>query len=77
MRRLWEDVVVERGRAEVIVHVKDVRQEGLGGVLLHIHLLHLVLDQDGLPGDLFSWPRHPQQPRDPLKEQDPHLGKCF
>ena len=67
--------MVERRRAEVIVHVEDVRQEGLGGVLLHVHLLHLVLDQDCLPCDLLSWPRHPQQPRDPLKKKDSYLER--
>ena len=65
--------MVERGGAEVIVHVEDVRQERLGGVLLHVHLLHLVLDQDRLPSDLFSWTRHPQQPRDPLEKKDSYL----
>ena len=67
--------MVERGGAEVIVHVEDVRQERLGGVLLHVHLLHLVLDQDGLPRDLLSWSRHPQQPGDPLKKEYSHLER--
>ena len=65
--------MVERGRPEVIVHVEHVRQQGLRGVLLHVHLLHLVLDQDRLPSDLFSWTRHPQQPRDPLEKKDSYL----
>ena len=65
--------MVERRRAEVIVHVEDVRQEGLGGVLLHVHLLHLVLDQDRLPRDLRSRPGHPQKPGDPLEEKESYL----
>ena len=65
--------MVEWRRAEVIVHVEDIRQERLGGVLFHVHLFHLVLDQDGLPRDLLSWPRHPQQPRDPLEKKDSYL----
>ena len=32
------------GGHEVIVHVEHVGQEGLGGLLLQVQLLHLVLE---------------------------------
>ena len=32
------------GRSVVIVHVEHVGQEGLGGLLLQVQLLHLVLE---------------------------------
>ena len=66
-------MVVERGGSEVIVHIKDVGEQGLGGVLLQVHLLHLVLDQDRLPRDLCSWPGHPQKPGDPLEKKESYL----
>ena len=69
--------MVERGRPEVIVHVEHVRQQGLRGVLLHVHLLHLVLDQDRLPRDLRSWPGHPQKPGDPLEKKESCLKNQF
>ena len=69
------DVGVWQPRAgdKVIVHVKDVGQQRLGGLLLEVELLHLVLHHDGLPSDLLPRPRHPQHPGDPLQEQRPHL----
>ena len=68
-------MVVERGGSEVIVHIEDVGEQGLGGVLLQVHLLHLVLDQDRLPRDLRSRPGHPQKPGDPLEKYDVDLVK--
>ena len=56
----------------VIIHVKDIGQEGLGGGLLHVQLLHLALHHDCLPGQLLPGPGHPQQPGNPLEEQHPH-----
>ena len=66
-------MVVEWGGSEVIVHIEDVGEQGLGGVLLQVHLLHLVLDQDRLPRDLRSRPGHPQKPGDPLEKQESYL----
>ena len=43
---------------KVIVHVKDIGQQGLGGLLFKVKLLHLVLHHDGLPGDLLPWSSH-------------------
>ena len=46
-----------QGRApEVIIHVQDVGEQGLGGGLLHVQLLHLVGHHDCLPSDLLSRP---------------------
>ena len=63
------------GRTEVILHVQHVGQEGLGGVLLQVELLQLVLHEDRLPGDSLPGPGHPQEPGDPLQEQEPHLDR--
>ena len=57
---------------EVIVHVQHVGQQGLGG---RVDLLHLVLHLDGLQSELLSRPRHPEQPGDPLEEDDPDLSR--
>ena len=59
---------------EIIVHIKDVRQERLGRPLLQVELLHLVLHHDRLPGDLLSRPTHSEHPRDPLEEDASHLS---
>ena len=64
-----------RGWPKVVVHVKHVGQERLGRFLLEVQLLHLVLHHDCLPSDLLSRPGHPEEPRDPLEEEGPHLAK--
>ena len=58
------------GGLEVIVHVQHVGQEGLGG---RIDLLHLVLHLNRLQGEFLPRTRHPEQPGDPLEEDDPDL----
>ena len=58
---------------KVIVHVKDIGQQGLGGLLFKVKLLHLVLHHDGLSGDLLPWSGHSKDPRNPLKKQCSHL----
>jgi len=57
---------------KVIVHVKDIGQQGLGGLLFKVKLLHLVLHHDGLSGDLLPWSGHSKDPRNPLKKQCSH-----
>ena len=52
--------------SEVVVDVKNVGQQRLGGDLLLLHLLHLLLHHDCLPGDLLSGSRHSEEPGDPL-----------
>ena len=58
------------GGLEVIVHVQHVGQEGLGG---RVDLLHLVLHLNRLQGEFLPRARHPEQPGDPLEEDDPDL----
>ena len=60
------------GGLEVIVHVQHVGQEGLGG---RIDLLHLVLHLNRLQGEFLPRTRHPEQPGDPLEEDDPDLRR--
>lgn len=57
---------------EVVVHVEDVGEEALGGLLLHLELLHAVGHEDGLAGDGLAGPVHPEDPRHPLEEERPH-----
>ena len=58
---------------KVIIHVQDIGQQGLGGLLLEVELLHLVLHHDGFPGDLLPRSGHPKDPRNPLEKQCSHL----
>ena len=58
-------------RPVVVLHVQHVGQQGLGG---RVQLLHLALDCQGFQGDLLARPGHPQEPGDPLEEDDPHPG---
>lgn len=51
---------------KVIIHVQDVGQQGLGGLLLEVELLHLILHHDGFPGDLLPRSGHSKDPRNPL-----------
>ena len=61
----------EGGRGfEVIIHVQHVGKQRLGG---RVDLLHLVLHLNGLQGELLSRPGHPEEPGDPLEEDDPDL----
>ena len=60
---------------EVVVNVENVGQQRLGGDLLLLHLLHLLLHHDCLPGDLLSRPRHSEEPGDPLQEYYVDLGR--
>ena len=59
---------------EVVVNVENVGQQRLGGDLLLLHLLHLLLHHDCLPGDLLSRPRHSEEPWDPLEKYYVDLG---
>ena len=59
-------VVSPGPQSEVVVNVQNVRQQRLGGDLLLLHLLHLLLHHDCLPGDLLSGSRHSEEPGDPL-----------
>ena len=59
---------------EVVVNVKNVGKQRLGGDLLLLHLLHLLLHHDCLPGDLLPRSRHSQKPGDPLQKYDVYLG---
>ena len=52
-------------------YVEHVGQQGLGG---RVQLLHLALDCQGFQGDLLAGPGHPEEPGDPLEEDDPHPG---
>ena len=58
-------------RPVVVLHVEHVGQQGLGG---RVQLLHLALDCQGFQGDLLARPGHPQEPGDPLEEDNPHPG---
>ena len=62
------------GGFKVIVHVQHVGKQRLGG---RVNLLHLVLHLDCLQAELLSGPRHPEQPGDPLEEDDPDLSKEY
>ena len=61
------------GSTEIIINVKNICKEGLGGDLLLVHLLHLLGHEDALPGDLVTRARHAEHPGDPLQEQHLHL----
>ena len=63
----------QRGSSEVIVHVQNIGEQGLGGGLLDVQLLHLLGHHDGLPGDLLARPAHLEEPGEPLEEDDGHL----
>ena len=67
-------VVPPGPQSEVVVNVQNVRQQRLGGDLLLLHLLHLLLHHDCLPGDLLSRPRHSEEPWDPLEKYYMDLG---
>ena len=58
---------------QVVINVKNVRQQRLGGLLFQVQLLHLVLHHYRLPGDLLPGPGHPEDPGDPLEEQSSYL----
>ena len=60
------------GGFKVIVHVQHVGEKRLGG---RVNLLHLVLHLNGLQSELLSRPGHPEQPGDPLEEDDPDLRR--
>ena len=51
---------------KVIIHVEDVSQQGLGGLLLKVELLHLILHHNGLPCYLLPGSGHSEDPRNPL-----------
>ena len=55
--------------AEIIVHVQHVGEQGFGGALLQLELLHLVIHQDRLARDLAARSRHAQHPRQPVEEE--------
>ena len=59
-----------RGGFEVIIHVQHVGKQRLGG---RVDLLHLILHLNGLQGELLSRAGHPEEPGDPLEEDDPDL----
>ena len=58
-------------RSVVVLHVEHVGQQGLGG---RVQLLHLALDCQGFQGDLLARPGHPEEPGDPLEEDDADPG---
>ena len=58
---------------EVIIHVKHIGEQGLGGGLLDVQLLHLLCHHDCLPGNLLSRSSHFKQPGKPLKEDKSNL----
>ena len=60
---------------EIIVYVKNIRQERLGIDLLLVHLLHLLGHEDALFGDFLPGAGHAEHPGDPLQEQHLHLGQ--
>ena len=61
------------GSTEIIINVENIGQQGLGGYLLLVHLLHLLGHEDALPCDLVPGAGHAQHPGDPLQEQHLHL----
>ena len=60
---------------ELVVNIQNVGQQRLGGDLLLLHLLHLLLHHDCLPGDLLSGSRHSEEPGDPLEKYYVDLGR--
>ena len=58
---------------EVIIHVKHIGEQGLGGGLLDVQLLHLLCHHDCLPGNLLTRSSHFKQPGKPLKEDKSNL----
>ena len=65
---------VERGLV-VVLHVEDIDQQRLGDVFCLIELLQLLLDHDGLPGDLLAGPGHHEEPGEVLEEQGVHPAR--
>ena len=50
MTRVVEgDILRQAGCSEVIVHVQDICQQGLGGCLLNVQFFHLLSLHDSLP----------------------------
>ena len=70
---MFSQKIILQPLPKVVVHVEHVGQQGLAGLLLQVQLLHLVLHHDGFAGDLLPWPRHAQEPGDPLQKQNSHL----
>ena len=62
---------------EVIVHVKHIGEQRLGGGLLDVKLLHLLGHHDCLPGNLFTRSGHFKQPWKPLEEDKSNLERIF
>lgn len=60
--------------ANVIVHVKDIGEEGLGRAFLDIlQRFHLLVHSQRFPRDFLPWTAHLEHPRKPLQEQCLHL----
>ena len=62
---------------EVIIHVKHIGEQRLGGGLLDVQLLHLLGHHDCLPGNLFTRSGHFKQPWKPLEEDKSNLERIF
>ena len=58
-------------RSVIVLHVQHIGQQRLRR---GVQLLHLALDCQGFQGDLLARPGHPQEPGDPLEEDNPHPG---
>ena len=51
---------------KVVIYVHDVGQQRLGDNILLVQILHLLVHQDGFPGDFLAWSFHPEKPGEPL-----------
>ena len=60
---------------DIVVDVLDVRDETGGRGVLLFQLAHLHLLQQQLSRQRVAWARHPQNPGEPLADDDPYLEK--
>ena len=59
-------------RSVIVLHVQHIGQQRLRR---GVQLLHLALDCQGFQGDLLARPGHPEEPGDPLEEDDADPGR--
>ena len=45
---------------KVVIHVHYVDQQGFGGDVLPVQVLHLLVHHDSLPRDFLPWTLHPE-----------------